>query len=306
MGSTEVRRASAFAPAHVTGLFVPDLRSSDPRGRGSRGAGLVLELGATAAAEVTPGIRARLRVVDTGGTRLPITEEAARHLVPRGAGAVTVRVRHDLPVGQGFGMSAAGTLAASLALARTLSLPEQQALEAAHLADLLGGGGLGGVPAILGGGLEVRRVAGVPPWGDVVHRPVRRRLLVGVVGRPELSPPLLGRSRFLRRVVFAAGRDLDQLGTRPTLGSFFTASERFTDRLGLALPPLREVLRGLRERGARAAQAMFGQSFFALAPTERVRSSVLEYLAAERVRAVEVETASRGARALPPPRPTAR
>ncbi len=299
MGSSEVRRASAFAPGHVTGIFVPDLRAPDPRGRGSRGAGLVLELGATATVEWRPSRRSRLNVRGEGGVLLPITEEAARHLVPRDSGAVTVRVRHDLPMGQGFGTSAAGTLAASLALAKAFSLSPHRAVEVAHLADLLGGGGLGGVPAILGGGLEVRTVAGVPPWGRVAHFPVQRRLLVGVVGGPLPSPGLLGQSRFLRRVTAAAGDELRRWGPRPTLDAFFTASEHFTDRLGLAPYPLRRVLRGVRARGARAAQAMFGQSFFALAPSDRVRAGVLNYLASARVAAIEVGTGGRGARVLP-------
>src|SRR5271154_6986697 len=49
-GRGETRRARAFAPAHVTGYFSPDLGSRDPRGRGSVGAGLVLDAGAVAEA----------------------------------------------------------------------------------------------------------------------------------------------------------------------------------------------------------------------------------------------------------------
>jgi pantoate kinase len=301
MGSTGGRRAVAFAPGHVTGLFVPDLRSPDPRGRGSRGAGLVLELGATAVAEHFPAGRSALHVSDVEGSSLPITEEAARHLRPPGSGTVRVRVRHDLPVGQGFGMSAAGTLAASIALSRIFDLPRHRAVEVAHLADLFGGGGLGGVPAILGGGLEVRTVAGVPPWGRVTHRPVDRRILVGVVGRSIPSPTLLHRARFLHRVSDAAARELDRLGSRPSLETLLDASEGFTDRLALAPPRLRKVLRGLRARGARAAQAMFGESFFALASSAAVRRRVVEYLASTGVRALEVGTAGRGAHPLPLP-----
>src|SRR5208282_6564450 len=120
MRGIEERRAAAFAPGHVTGIFAPDLGSSDPRGRGSRGLGVVVESGARSEAIWQPEKRSRIQVRDERGGSLPITEEAVRHLVPAGSGSVSVLVRHELPVGQGFGMSAAGTLASSLAVAHLL------------------------------------------------------------------------------------------------------------------------------------------------------------------------------------------
>src|SRR5271170_1771840 len=132
MGKIEERRAAAFAPGHVTGIFVPDLAAPDPRARGSRGLGVVLDTGARAVVTWRPAERARVQIRDERGRALPITEEAIRHLVRPGSGSVSVVIRHELPVGQGFGMSAAGTLAATLAVARLLSLPRQRAVEVAH------------------------------------------------------------------------------------------------------------------------------------------------------------------------------
>jgi pantoate kinase len=208
---------------------------------------------------------------------------------------VEVEIRHDLPVGQGFSMSASGALAAALAVARVWGVPRQRAIEVAHLSDLFGGGGLGGVAAILGGGLEVRTRPGIPPWGHVTHRMIERPVLVGVVGPPIPSPRILGDSRVLDRIVRAA-RDLDSLGPRPDFEDFFVASERFTDRAGLAPKRLRDVVRGVRRRGGRAAQAMFGESFFASVPNEATRTKVLEWLRRGTVRAVELDLDRHGAR----------
>ena len=300
MRGNEQRRAAAFAPGHVTGIFAPDLSSPDPRGRGSRGLGLVLEAGARAVATWSPSPRRRLTVRDGVGEPLPITEEALRHLGPSGPGALSVVVHHELPVGQGFGMSAAGTLAAALAVAQLHGLPRRRAVEVAHLAELLGGGGLGGVPAILGGGLEHRTMPGVPPWGRVVHRPFPYTVLIGVVGGPLPSPGLLRQPRFLARVTRAA-RELSRLPPRPEPEEFLVASERFSDRLGLWTPPVARVVRGLRRRGWWAAQAMFGRSFFAVARSEAARSAGLDLLERGGVPAVELATAPSGARSLPSP-----
>ena len=290
--------ARAFAPGHVTGVFRPEASGRDPRSRGSVGAGVVLELGAWAEARFAPGPRTRLRVRGDGPGPWPISEEVARRLAPRETGTLSVRLSHELPVGQGFGMSAAGALATALAVGALSGRPRPESISVAHLADLFGGGGLGGVAAILGGGLEVRRRAGVPPFGEVLHRPFVPRLWVGVLGKPIPSPSVLGNPVALRRIARAA-EGWERLLDRPTPERFLEESERFTDRAGLAAPRVRRAVKALRRCGALASQAMFGASFFALAPTGSARRASVEWMRKAQVRAVEVNAATTGARLVP-------
>jgi len=287
--------ARAFAPGHVTGVFRSDTAARDPRGRGSVGAGIVLELGARADVRFSPGPRRRLHVVGDGPAPWPISEEVARRLAPSRAGSLTVRLSHELPVGQGFGMSAAGALATGLAVASLSGRTRTEAVQVAHLAELFGVGGLGGVAAILGGGLEVRTRPGLPPFGEVVHGPFVRPLLIGVVGRPIPSPDVLGDSAALRRIQDASS-GWERLGRHPSPDAFFGVAERFTDRAGLASPAVLRAVRSLRRRGARACQAMFGESFFALPTSPRARAACLEWMEREGVRAVELRAAAAGAR----------
>ena len=299
MTVSHVRRARAFAPGHVTGVFRPDTSSRDPRGRGSVGAGVVLELGVVAEATLSPGPELRVRVAADGTTPLPISEEVARRMARGLRGTVSVHLRHELPIGQGFGMSAAGSLATALAVGELSHRPRAARVQTAHLSDLFGGGGLGGVAAILGGGLEVRTRAGVPPWGRVEHRAFGPALLVGVVGRPIPSPSVLGSPESLRRIL-EASEGWERLGRSPTPSEFFRHCERFTDRAGLATPAIERAVSFLRRRDAWACQAMFGQSFFALPRSAIARSRCLEWLRAEGVRAVEIRAASSGAHLLAP------
>ncbi len=298
MPPESARCAVAFAPGHVTGLFDPRLAATDPRARGSVGAGVVLELGAHAVARWEPRGPHRVTVRREPDGPTPISTEVARRLVRPVGGRLSVRIRHDLPVGQGFGMSAAGALATGLAVAAVTGVPRRRAVEVAHLAELYGGGGLGGVAAILRGGIEVRRAPGVPPWGRVRHTASSARLLVGVVGPPIPSPAVLGDPRRMARVHRAAA-GLRGLGTAPSLAALLRASERFTDEVGLAPAPLVRLVRGLRRDGAPAAQAMFGSSFFAALPDAEVARRAVERLARSRVRAVVVRPDRRGARLVP-------
>jgi pantoate kinase len=288
-------RVRAFAPGHVTGIFAPATESRDPRGRGSRGAGLVLELGVYADASHRPGGPRRVRVTSDTGAPVPISTETARRLAPA-VGTTTVHLTHQLPVGQGFGTSASGATATALAVAVLAGIARRDAITTAHLADLFGGGGLGGVAAIQGGGLELRRSPGIPPWGKIDHVPVRAPLFVAVAGGAMPSPTLLSDRRALARVT-AAASGLDELLRSPTLPRFLEASERFTDRAGFAPRELTRLLAGLRDHGAWAAQAMFGRSLFAVPRNAAGRLAIVEHLREHGVRAIELRPARSGARA---------
>lgn len=262
------RRAWSFAPGHVTGYFSPDLSARDPRGRGSLGAGVVLEAGVHCDAAYTPGPRRLLRVRGSTDAPLPISVDVARRLLGDRTGRLTVTLRHALPIGQGFGMSAAGALATGLGVAQVLDVDRDRAIEIAHLAELYGGGGLGGVAAILGGGTELRVRPGVPPWGDVVHRTVRAELLVGAVGEEIPSPPRLLDPKFRARVTAAFQEVAPTIRRAPTLPELFDQAEPFTDALDLGRAATRRLIQALRATGVRCAQGMLGASFFAWAPTK--------------------------------------
>ncbi|HEV2449866.1 MAG TPA: hypothetical protein VGU43_05620 [Thermoplasmata archaeon] len=295
-GPDDVRLSAAFAPGHVTGIFAPSLEARDPRGRGSVGAGLVLPLGVRASARWTPGGASRLTLASDLGTPLPISEEVGRRLLSGAEGHLEVFLVHELPVGRGLGMSAAGALATALVAAQALGRPRAHAVEVAHLADLYGGGGLGGVGAILGGGLELRLRAGLPPRGIVRHRPFPFPVWVATLGAPLLSRPLLQSEGFRERTLRAAGSGLEAVARAPTPESFLSSSEEFTDALRLASPPIRRLIRGLRATGARAAQAMLGRTIFAVAPTPAVRRRLVRALQQARLHALELRVPLAGAR----------
>ena len=294
------RVAAAFAPGHVTGLFSPDLRARDPRGRGSVGAGLVLELGVHATVRWRPvGRRPSVRVRADTRRPLPISADVARRLLGDRPGELEVTLRHELPIGQGFGMSASGALATGLAVAAALGSDRQHAIETAHLAELFGGGGLGGVAAILGGGMELRDRPGVPPYGHVRHAAFRPSILLAIVGPPLPSPPLLRSEEFLDRVRAAAGAGLPRIRLHPDGRTLMAEAEGFTDALGLASPSVRRRVAEIRATGASAAQLMFGNGVVAIAHSEPERRAVLRLLEREGARSVELNATVRGAHLVP-------
>lgn len=292
--------AVAFAPGHVTAVFRPDLSARDPRGRGSVGAGFTLSAGAWARLRWRPGSVRRITVRGDGPGPFPITAEVASRMLGDRSGTLHVETRHELPVGQGFGMSAAGALATALAGARLFRRPRVTAVEVAHLADLFGGGGLGGVSSILAGGIELRQSPGIPPWGRVLHRRWTGALFVSVAGRAIPSPAILGDPRWHRRIERASAGALGRLGNRPTAASIAEEGERFTDRLGLAPAALRSRLRALRRSGSPVFQAMFGTALVAVPRTRAEEVRLLDALRSADLVALRLGAAAGGAAAVDP------
>lgn len=291
--------AAAFAPAHVTGIFEPMLTASDPLSRGSIGAGVVLDIGARARAEAWPVAPGHGRAEVSERSRpvhLPITERALALLPGASDHVLRVDVTHELPVSQGLGMSAAGSLAAAYAASLAMGQDPGHAYEAAHRAELELHGGLGGVAAILGGGLEVRRSPGLPPHGRIERTPSKVGFFVGTTGAPLPSPPLLSDPAFLSRVSAAARRSIGALGAPPVAWpEMVEVFERFTDDLGLAPPALRAVIQDLRAGGAHAAQAMLGNTLLVWAGDEEAEARLLATLRRSHITPWRVHVGSRGA-----------
>jgi pantoate kinase len=299
-GAHAARSAVAWAPGHITGWFAPGEVRADPRARGSIGAGIALDLGVRAKATYRPDAPGRARVRSSASNALPISEEVATRLLRDRPGALDVRLDHALPIGQGFGMSAAGALSTALACAVTLGESNERAVEVAHLADLFGLGGLGGVAAILDGGLELRSRPGIPPWGAIRHHPWDGEIILAVVGPPRPSTELLRNGDFLERVETAStaarpimrnGLDADRL---------FRAAEVFTDAVDLGPARLRRHLQAIRRLGVPSGQTMFGNCLWAV-PNDAMDSERLRrVLRKERLRVVRTRGASVGARVVAP------
>jgi pantoate kinase len=123
-----VLRGNAFCPGHITGLFSVHDDTELFLGKGSRGSGVSVSLGALVNLALhrpeETGTKDSL-VLDLnvrGLDQFPVDEmiyrQALTELLPEnGAGwKAVVRVSLQLPVGQGFGMSAAGALATTVAV----------------------------------------------------------------------------------------------------------------------------------------------------------------------------------------------
>tara|TARA_B100001094_G_scaffold128394_1_gene124446 strand:+ start:804 stop:1724 length:921 start_codon:yes stop_codon:yes gene_type:complete len=156
---------------HVTLLFSIHSKQLLARNQGSRGAGLCLEDGVVASVKKLGTGEDSISVNFMDGT--PFVEgrklyfdllESFRDLFKIET-AVNIDIQLELPVSQGFGMSGAGLLAASLALGELFDCGDEgQLARLAHRHERRNSSGLGDVLGLWAGGCELRITPGSPPF----------------------------------------------------------------------------------------------------------------------------------------------
>ena len=269
-------RARAFCPGHITGFF-EICRKEDLLSTGSRGAGMCLALGATSDVEIADSDRQDFRVfIDGERTRAEVTQAALRHLIDKDKKKVEVRTVLQLPQSQGFGMSAAGSLSAALATAHILGLGRQRAFEAAHMAEIECGCGLGDVSAIHRGGITIREKPGLPPTGKIHRIDGSPDMVLAVVGERLLTKSVLSDPVKARAINVHGSKRVDELLRTPTLERLMALSLSFCVESGLASDEVVEAIEAASGHGM-ASMSMLGNSVFAVGKTAQLKDALSEF-----------------------------
>jgi pantoate kinase len=256
---------SAFSPGSVTCFFVPSVGASVEE-TSSPGCGINISMGVTAA--VQPGaevvIRLNGQVMDFPPVRTVVEE-----LAPEPVG---VFLETSLPLGCGFGVSAAGSLTTAFALARRYALEasRQQLGMVALRAEIQHRTGIGDVPNQLLGGVVLRRWRTGPFDGQTLPMP-KVPLYFKVFGslstRAILTNPLLVHQ--LAAEGSNALRWLEEHAEGVTLEQVLARSLKFAQEANLVTDA--RVIGAIEEvqaRGGQATMVMLGQSVLANQPGE--------------------------------------
>jgi len=184
----------------------------------------------------------------------------------------------EVPIGAGYGASGAGALSLALALndALKLGLSYIEAAQVAHLAEVRCKTGLGTVLAETAGGVEMRVKPGAPGIGKVRKIPVRPGSRVVSVYLGQLyTRPFLEDVKIGRRVSGIGGSLLEELTRNPTLTNFLVSSKKFSERLNIYTPRIREILDELERRQLGVfGMNMFCEALFTVVEAEGLEESL--------------------------------
>lgn len=239
----------AFAPGHISGFFkrVDGNSLSDT---GSLGAGIVIGKGVKVSMRPAKktAISVKGNVTDTA-----FLTDAVNAL------GITAEVfaEAELPIGAGFGMSAAGLLAAATAANRLfdLKMSSHDIVSFAHSFEVEHGTGLGDAAASAAGGIDIRTAPGV----DGVSKRLESDETIYAVSLGELATPGIIRSPKIMQQVHDAYPEK----TPETLEELFSASRSFAEKSGLVTEKVRMLLDACDAEGVTASMTMLGEGVFA-------------------------------------------
>jgi pantoate kinase len=263
----------AYCPGHITGFFTIEDSEEDPLMCGSRGVGFCVGVGATADVTVEPSDSPVSDITINGEhSDAPVTKLGIGRLLAGENWYIKANIVTMGPIGQGLGMSAAGTFATCLAIADELNLPDGRsaALQATHVAEVSLKTGLGDAVAQDVGGLVHRIKPGIPPFGEVnrIDWPLDD-VVICVLGQP-LSTPSIITSEVRKRTISDAGsRCLKEFQESPDFPTFLKLSMRFANETGLISSPVKDALDSITDVGE-GNMIMLGNSIFAFGNTDKI------------------------------------
>ena len=298
----------AFSPAGISSFFQicdsePDGRPiTDPERIGSRGGGFALERGVLTEVEVEESGDKKIEVFINGrpAPEAETTKKVVEMLLGMAGRRYTVKVKHriDVPVGAGFGTSAAGALGTAMALSRALgiSLTFNQIGRLAHIAEVECRTGLGTVTGLLFGGCVLVKKPGAPDSSSVDRIPVPPDYyIVAGVFRPRLTSDFL--EKVDREIINRMGAEtLKRILEEPSLENFMRRSREFAEKAGLVTERVARLMDASQRAGAvGAAENMLGEAVHALVPRdrlERVLEAFSEVLPKEKIIVSRIENRS--------------
>jgi len=270
-------KATAFCPAHITGFFEPCFNPNNLQRSGSRGAGFSLSLGALSTVELIASNTQEIAITINGTPHpAPVTTLAISHLLGSQPIKVIADITVDLPIGQGFGMSGAGTLSSCLAICNLLSLPEQEGVISSHIAEVSQSTGLGDVVAQHFGGIEIRREPGVPPYGFLEHILGSYEIVVCIIGEDLSTEKILTNRQHVQHIKMLGKNCLYELLKKPTFETLVNLSEYFTKKSKLADNTIIEAITECKKYG-NASMCMLGNSIFAVGETHKLQDILSKY-----------------------------
>jgi pantoate kinase len=252
------KAVTAFCPGHISGYF-RRIEGDTVATTGSIGAGVVITEGVTVTVEPSETTsvvilrRGKTGKLYGGGSDSCLLTDVTEQL------GVTASITTEclLPIGAGFGLSAAALLATLTAVNRlyNLEMSQEEIAQSAHDAEVEHQTGLGDVAACQGGGRVVR-------YGPGIHGHIDRKYdmpepLYAVSFGPIHTPAILGSPERMERVSSAFPQT-----TPANPMDFFHLSRGFTEHSGLMTQEVSEIIQLCDAAGIPASMTMLGNGVF--------------------------------------------
>ena len=251
---------SVFVPGHITGFFTIENHEISLK-NGSCGAGFLLSKGVRTTIDDADGL-----VINVNQGDSTVIDEVLRILEIDTNFKITQDIQ--LPIGAGFGTSAASALSLSLALNDFLDLnyPKELCGQIAHMAEVNLGSGLGDVIAQTGHGMVLRVEPGAPGIGKIES--FEHDVYVAWKSFGGIDTSSIIRDPHHREVISDVGlKYLEFFEEKSSLRNFLGFSYKFSTETNLMSGEVKSLVDYLNSRDdiLGSSMAMLGNTVFAFA-----------------------------------------
>lgn len=256
---------SVFVPGHITGFFTIEDHDITLK-KGSCGAGFLLSKGVRTTISDSDELE-----IDVNQGDSTVIDEVLKIMEIGTDFKVTQDIQ--LPIGAGFGTSAASALSLTLALNEFLDLGYSTELcgQIAHMAEVNLGAGLGDVIAQTGHGLVLRVEPGAPGIGKIKSFEHDVFIAWKTFGAIETSSII--RNPRHHQVISDVGlKYLEYFEEKPSLKNFLDFSNRFSNETKLMSDEVKNLVDYFNSRPdiLGSSMGMLGNTVFAFAQNEDV------------------------------------
>jgi pantoate kinase len=278
----------AFSPGGISSFFeicdraANGKRATNLENVGARGGGFGIERGVLTEVSVKEAEKNAMSIYINGrlAPEAETTKTVTEMLLQEATKTYSVMIKHnvDIPVGAGFGSSAAGALTTALAFSKAigLDLTYNQLGRIAHLAEIKCGTGLGTVGPLMIGGCVLTLEPGAPGIAILDRIPITtNHVVVAAVFGPTPTREVLSSPKKRQQVNKWGRKTLEAILSEPSLENFLACCLSFAEKTGFMTPRLRELVKLAEKAGAiGAAQNMVGEAIHALTTLENVENVV--------------------------------
>lgn len=273
-----LKQATAFSPAGISSFFeicdrTPDGKLiTNPEQIGARGGGFSPDKGVSTEVIISKAEKNQVKVFINGQpfSEAETTKSVVVSILEKVLDKYHITVKHhvEVPIGAGFGSSAAGSLGTALALSKALglNLTYNQSAKIAHVAEVKSKTGLGTVGPLLFGGCGLTIEPGAPGISRLDRIPISPdyRIVVGTF-RPYPTKEMISFPEKRLLINKWGQKTLKQILANPSLENFLGASKKFALETGFATERVKKLIEKSEEAGAvGAAQNMLGEAVHAL------------------------------------------
>lgn len=275
-------RGVAFSPAHITGFFKAEIDEKQrPEFQGSLGAGFSIQSGVITTVEIEESDYTDFKIKVTGyqSDNTQVSEFVIREFLKNIEGNYFLNIHHDIkvPVGYGFGCSAAVALSLAFALNQAFGtgFSNEKLGRIAHVAEVYCQTGLGDVLASYHGGFEIRVKGGAPGIGSIKKISTEAYSAIMICFAP-ISTKQFMKER-MSSINGLGGKMVNKLVQSEDINEFHDSSIEFANYVNIITPKMKIIIDDLQNNEIKCGVALFGETIFTLVP-QNLEEKVLNIL----------------------------